>query len=152
MAAIVHPHSDVQPFHTLIVDDDELAILNMQQALSHAGAAATVTAADNGLEALRLLRSGELPAERLLVLTDLNMPGMTGLELLGEIRADPALSDLPVVILTASTVDADRAAAFKLHTAGYFMKSAIAPRYQDVINFLYAYWSRSEFCPTRPAT
>jgi len=137
------------PFHILIVDDDELAILNLEQALRHAGHAATTTAASGGIHALQLLRSGRLPGERLLVLTDLNMPGMSGLELLIEIRADPALSDLPVVVLTASAIDADRAAAFKLHTAGYFIKPGTGLHFQEVIDFLYAYWATSSFQPAR---
>jgi len=149
---MVHPRPDVRPFHILIVDDDEEAILKLQQALAHAGHGATVTAASGGIQALQLLRSGRLPGERLLVLTDLNMPGMTGIELLGEIRADPALTDLPVVVLTASTIDADRAAAFRLHTAGYFIKSGTAPHFHEVINFLYAYWSTSAFRPARTPT
>jgi len=152
VSLILQARPVVSQFHILIVDDDELAILNLQQALQHAGHTATLTAASNGIHALQLLRSGLLPGERLLVLTDLNMPGMSGIELLTEIRADPALSDLPVVILTASTMDADRAAAFRLHSAGYFLKSGLGPQFQELVDFLHGYWANSAFRPAGAVT
>jgi two-component system chemotaxis response regulator CheY len=101
-------------------------------------------AAANGLEALEVLRSGRISTDRLLVLTDVEMPGMSGLELLREIRLDPALASLPVVFLTASTLAADRTAAFADHTAGYFMKPGTAASLDEIIRSVHSYWTKSE--------
>ena len=147
MARIVHYGDSVQPFHILVVDDDDLAILNLQATLSRAGHVATVTSASSGREALALLRGGSLPEERLLVLTDVNMPGMSGIELMREIRRDPALTSLPIVILTASALAADRSAAFALQAAGYFVKPAGHTHFRDVAQWLYTYWGESSFGP-----
>jgi CheY-like chemotaxis protein len=135
----------VRPFHILLVDDDDLAVLNVQHAIERAGFTATITAAVDGTAALAILRAGAPLDERLLVLTDLNMPGFSGLDLLAAIRTDPLLADLPVVILTASTLAADRKAAFDLHVAGYFVKPDGPTRHREVIQWLYTYWANSEF-------
>jgi len=135
----------VRPIHILLVDDDDLAILNVQGAIKRAGFEATVTAVSGGVEALALLRGGTLDHDRMVVLTDLHMPGLSGLDLLSAIRTDPALADLPVVILTASTLAAHRKSAFDLHAAGYFVKPDGPSRHREVIQALYSYWASSEF-------
>jgi CheY-like chemotaxis protein len=135
----------VRPIHILLVDDDDLAVLNVQRAIERAGFDATVTAVAGGTEALQVLRGGTLEQDRLLVLTDLHMPGLSGLDLLSAIRSDPTLSDLPVVILTASTLAAHRKSAFDLHAAGYFVKPDGPTRHREVIQWLYNYWASSEF-------
>lgn len=135
----------MRPIHILLVDDDDLAVLNVQRAIERAGFDATVTAVAGGAEALAILRSGTLERDRLLVLTDLHMPGTSGLDLLAAIRTDPKLADLPVVILTASTLAAHRKSAFDLHAAGYFVKPDGPTRHREVIQWLYNYWASSEF-------
>jgi CheY-like chemotaxis protein len=135
----------VRPIHILLVDDDDLAVLNVQRAIERAGFDATITAVGGAAEALAILRGGTLAQERLLVLTDLHMPGTSGLDLLSAIRNDPMLTDLPVVILTASTLAVHRKSAFDLHAAGYFVKPDGPTRHREVIQCLYNYWASSEF-------
>ena len=140
------------PFSILVVDNDDLAILGVQRALVRAGHVATVASASNGIEALEILRSGRLSTERLLVLTDVGMPGMSGIELIHEIRMDPALAAIPVVFLTASTLATDRAAAYADHTAGYFMKPGTATSLDEIIRSVHAYWAQSELPAEVPPT
>src|SRR5262249_57988180 len=99
----------------LLVDDDEIARLNARRVLQSLIGIGTVFEAADGAEALMLLRSGELPLRRLVVLLDLSMPHRSGIDVLREVRADPDLQAIPVVIMTRSGAAPQLAEAFRLH-------------------------------------
>ena len=137
-----------QDLNILLVEDDEVDVMNVQRALKKNNSTATLVRAANGIEALAMLRSAShIPQKhhsRLLILLDLNMPEMGGLEFLKELRADPALRNLPVVILTTSMQDSEIAAAYEYHVAGYIIKSITFSRFVEKIDALNRYWSMSE--------
>ena len=137
-----------QRIHLLLVEDDDLDVMNVHRALSHAPEVASITVARDGIEALRLLRAGELPLDRLVVLLDLRMPRMSGLDLLKELRNDPRLKRIPNVILTTSDDPQDRDTAFCLGAAGYFVKPAAPGRFRQIMDAMRSYWSVAEFAPT----
>ncbi len=136
-----------QRIHLLLVEDDDVDVMNVHRALASAPEVASVTVARDGVEALRLLRAGELPMERLIVVADLRMPRMSGLDLLKEMRADGRLKRIPTVILTTSDDPHDRDAAFCLGAAGYFVKPAASGRFKQIMDALRSYWSVAEFAP-----
>lgn len=133
--------------HVLLVEDDPLTVLNIQRLLLRTDEVASVTVAVDGREALDLLRGGTLPRDRLLVITDLSMPRMSGLELLSAIRLDPDLRSLPVVVLTTSSEDGDRQAAFAMQVAGYFVKCHTMQPFDEMLTWLRRYWAAGEFAP-----
>jgi len=133
--------------NVLLVDDDPLTVMNVRRALANSLEIASVADAADGVEALALLRGGTLASERLLVITDLAMPRMSGLELLAEVRADPELRTLPVVVLTTSSRESDRRAAFDLQVAGYFVKKATRKPFDELLQWMRSYWSSAEFAP-----
>src|SRR5262249_46027125 len=98
--------------NVLLVDDDELDVESVRRAFAKGDIHSPLWVAGNGEEALRLLRGDEYPRERRLMLLDLNMPRMNGIELLREIRNDPSLHPLSVVVLTTSNEESDRVDAF----------------------------------------
>ncbi len=136
-----------QRIHLLLVEDDDLDVMNVHRALASAPEVASITVARDGVEALGLLRAGELPMERLVVLADLRMPRMSGLDLLKELRNDPRLKRIPTVMLTTSDDPHDRDAAFCLGAAGYFVKPATPGRFKQIMDALRSYWSVAEFAP-----
>lgn len=136
-----------QRIHLLLVEDDDLDVMNVHRALSQAQEVASITVARDGVEALKMLRAGELGIERLVVLVDLRMPRMSGLDLLKELRADPRLKRIPTVVLTTSDDPHDRDAAFCLGAAGYFVKPAAPSRFRQIMDALRSYWSVAEFAP-----
>lgn len=136
-----------QRIHLLLVEDDDLDVMNVHRALAQAPEVASITVARDGLEAIKLLRAGELPMERLVTVIDLRMPRMSGLDLLREVRADPRLKRMPVVVLTTSDDPHDRDAAFCLGAAGYFVKPAAPGRFRQIMDALRSYWSVVEFAP-----
>ena len=136
-----------QRIHLLLVEDDDLDVMNVHRALAQATEVASITVARDGAEALKLLRAAELPMERLVVMLDLRMPRMSGLDLLREIRADTRLKRIPVVILTTSDDPHDRDAAFCLGAAGYFVKPAAPQRFRHIMDTLRSYWAAAEFAP-----
>lgn len=136
-----------QQFHLLLVEDDDLDVMNVHRALGQAAEIASITVCRDGVEALKLLRAGELSLERLVIIADLRMPRMSGLELLRELRADPQLRRNPVVVLTTSDDPVDRDAAFRLGAAGYFVKPAAPGRFRQIMDALRSYWSAAEFAP-----
>ena len=136
-----------QQFHLLLVEDDDLDVMNVHRALGQAAEIASISVCRDGVEAMKLLRAGKLILERLVIVLDLRMPRMSGLEVLRELRADATLKRIPAVILTTSDDPHDRDAAFTLGAAGYFVKPAAPGRFRQIMDAMRSYWSAAEFAP-----
>lgn len=105
----------------LIVDDDEVSVMAIRRALDQHGIKSPVTRASDGLEALEMLASGVIPTPRLLLL-DINMPRMTGLEFLATIRKQPRLRNQVIFVMTTSDAPQDIVEAYSHQIAGYILK------------------------------
>ncbi|MBA3461557.1 MAG: response regulator [Deltaproteobacteria bacterium] len=136
---------DERALTILLVDDDEVDVMTVKRAFTKANITNQVFVATNGVEALELLRHDKIPPQRRLVLLDLNMPRMNGIEFLREIRKDPALASLTVVVLTTSNEDRDRVEAFQLNVSGYLLKPVTFSDFADVMATLNKYWTLMEF-------
>lgn len=136
-----------QRIHLLLVEDDDLDVMNVHRALASAAEVASITVARDGVEALKLLRAGALPLERLVIVVDLRMPLMNGLDLLREVRSDPRLKRIPAVVFSTSDDPHDRDAAYCLGVAGYFVKPAAPSRFRLIMDAMRGYWSHVEFPP-----
>jgi CheY-like chemotaxis protein len=132
-----------KPLEILLVEDDAVDVMNVRRAFKKNKLTNTIHEAKNGLEALEVLRKGTLPA-RHLVLLDLNMPKMNGIEFLRELRADPDLVTTSVVVLTTSNEERDRVEAYKLNVAGYLLKPVTFPSFVDLMAALNKYWTLVE--------
>jgi CheY-like chemotaxis protein len=135
---------DDHALNILLVDDDEVDVMTVKRAFSKANITNKVYVATDGIEALNLLRSEAIPPERRLVLLDLNMPRMSGIEFLREIRADPALHAITVIVLTTSNEDRDRVEAYQLNVAGYLLKPVTFHAFAEVMSTLNKYWTLME--------
>ncbi len=115
----------------LIIDDSEDDILLTQMVLNKIGRQIATASALSGAEGLALLRGGgSLPA---LVLLDLKMPGMEGVEVLRAIRGDRHLRRIPVIIMTHSELDSDREAAFQAGANSFLHKSVDLDRFREAL-------------------
>lgn len=128
----------------LLVEDDEVDVMNVQRAFERNHMKSALFVAGNGLEALDMLRSNRIPKERRLILLDLNMPKMNGIEFLEELRADPELASTPVVVLTTSNDDQDKLDAFNFNVAGYLLKPVTFNAFCDKMATLDKYWALVE--------
>ncbi len=128
----------------LLVEDDEVDIMNVKRAFTKGNITNPLFVAGNGIEALERLRSDEVPKSRRLVLLDLNMPKMNGIEFLRELRADPELTLTPVVVLTTSDAERDKVEAYNLHVAGYLLKPVTFASFCETMASLNKYWTLVE--------
>ena len=135
---------DDRSLNVLLVEDDQVDVMNVQRAFKKNSISNPLWTAGNGVEALDKLRSGELPLSRLLVLLDLNMPRMNGIEFLRHLRADPDLRQIPVVVLTTSSDERDRIEAYHLNVAGYIVKPVTFVNFCDAMATLNKYWTLVE--------
>ena len=135
---------DDRELHILLVDDDEVDVMNVQRAFQKNRLANPIHVATNGLEALEKLRDGSIAGSRRLVLLDLNMPKMNGIEFLRALRADPELQTTSVVVLTTSNEDRDKVEAYRLNVAGYLLKPVSFVSFVDVMAALNKYWTLVE--------
>lgn len=124
----------------LIVDDDDIDAMGIQRALTQRKLLNPVVRARDGLEALRLLRLPGVVQRPCLILLDLNMPRMNGIEFLEQLRSDPELSRLVVFVLTTSEQDSDKLAAYQFNVAGYIVKRQVAEGFMQVMEMLDHYW------------
>ena len=113
------------PPSILLVEDDQMDVMNVQRELRKNNIDVPLTIARNGREALSMLR-GENGQARIrrpsVVMLDLNMPRMNGLELLAILRSDPDFAGLNVFIMTTSDLESDRLKAQQLAVSGYIIK------------------------------
>lgn len=127
----------------VLVEDDAVDVMNVRRAFAKNNLTNPIFEVQNGLEALELLRSGTLPPRRL-VLLDLNMPKMSGIEFLRELRADPVLKSTSVVVLTTSNEERDKVEAYNFYVAGYLLKPVTFPSFVDLMATLNKYWALVE--------
>ena len=128
----------------LLVEDDEVDVMNVKRAFQKNHIANPLFVAGDGIEGLQKLRSGEIPRERRIVLLDLNMPRMNGIEMLRELRKDPDLALTTVVVLTTSNDDRDKIDAYNLNVAGYLLKPVTFSNFCEVMATLNKYWTLVE--------
>lgn len=128
----------------LLVEDDAVDVMNVKRAFSQNHIANPLYVAGNGEEGLRMLRSGEIPEGRRIVLLDLNMPRMNGIEFLRALRADPELHSTSVVVLTTSNNERDKLEAYDLNVAGYLIKPVTFSEFAELMVVLDKYWSLVE--------
>src|SRR5258707_10963935 len=110
--------ADERTLHILLVEDDQVDVMTIRRAFEKNKILNPLYVASNGIEALGMLRGDRVPRDRRLVLLDLNMPGMNGIEFLRELRADPELRPTPVLVLTTSNDERDKGNAFGFKVAG----------------------------------
>jgi len=127
----------------LLVEDDEVDVMNVRRAFKQANITNPLFTAGNGIEALALLRAGTIPKNRM-VLLDLNMPKMNGIEFLRELRADPSIAATSVVVLTTSNEERDKVVAYDLNVAGYLLKPVTFHNFVDLMVTLNKYWTLVE--------
>ncbi|MEM8986216.1 MAG: response regulator [Pseudomonadota bacterium] len=128
-----------RPITLLLVEDDELDIIGLQRAIRKLNIDNPVVVAHNGEEALEHLR-GENGRRRIeepfAILLDLNMPRMTGLELLEELREDPHLRNAAVLVLSTSDDEEDKKKTDEYNIAGYVVKSDPTTVLLDAVRLL----------------
>ena len=132
----------------LLVEDDVIDVMALKRALQRCKLDTPLTVARDGIEALEILR-GEADREPLprpyIILLDLNLPRMNGLEFLQALRANGALQDAIVFVLTTSKADEDKRAAYRLQVAGYIVKSDLTESLFQVVTMLEHYSRVVEF-------
>jgi CheY-like chemotaxis protein len=134
--------------HLLHVEDDDICLMMLGRTFKKAKIANTIHTAHDGIEALDMLRgtNGREPLPRpYLILLDLNMPRMGGIELLMELRKDDELRKSVVFVLTTSDADEDKVEAYNLGVAGYILKANPAQAFLEATTLLDTYWRVVEF-------
>jgi CheY-like chemotaxis protein len=133
----------MRPVSILLVEDDCIDAKVFMRAMEAVRIRNPVTLAKDGVQAWEKLTgtNGEQPFPRPnIVVMDINMPRMSGLELLRRIRADEALRDLEVFVLTTSNDDQDKFEAHNLNVSGYVLKSDLANGFVKAVEMMGQYW------------
>lgn len=127
----------------LLVEDDDVDAENVVRAFKKNRISNPLQIAHNGEEALNLLRDKNTPKPGIILL-DLNMPVMGGIEFLEIAKADDGLKSIPIVVLTTSREECDRVESFRLSVAGYIIKPVEFEKFVEVVKTIDLYWTLSE--------
>ncbi len=135
---------ETQPMEILLVEDNEDDILLEQEALAEAKLVNLMSVVRDGEEAMAFLRrqgkyqNAQMPG---LILLDINMPRKNGFEVLNELKADPALMHIPVVMLTTSDNEADIVKSYVKGACSYITKPMDFDKFREVIKRFAIYWA-----------
>ena len=127
----------------LLVEDDHVDAMTVERALKDVGVTDKLVRRANGEEALQYLRD-ESDKKPYVILLDLNMPKMDGIEFLKIAKKDEDLKTIPVVVLTTSKDKQDIAESFSHNVAGYMVKPADYKQFVEAIRTINRYWTLSE--------
>lgn len=127
----------------LLVEDDQVDVMTVMRALKEIHVTNQVVNVENGEEALKYLRDPQR-AKPCIILLDLNMPIMNGIEFLQVAKHDAHFKRIPVVVLTTSEEQQDKVNSFDLGVAGYMAKPVDYRQFVEVMRTIDAYWTISE--------
>lgn len=127
----------------LVVEDDDVDVMTIRRALKELKVDNPLVRQENGELAIAYLRDRNNPAP-CIILLDLNMPVMSGIEFLEIIKSDESLRRIPVVVLTTSKEQEDKVNSFNFSVAGYMAKPVDYRRFVEVMRSIDLYWSLSE--------
>ena len=127
----------------LLVEDDDVDAMSVKRALNDLKVINPLVHKQNGEEALQYLRT-EGKNRCCIILLDLNMPKMNGVEFLKILKADEMLKKIPIVVLTTSEDEKDRIETFNLSVAGYMVKPADYKKFIETIRLIDLYWTLNE--------
>lgn len=127
----------------LLVEDDEVDVMRVERGFRQLRIANEIVRARDGVEALQFLRGTDTKARMespFLVLLDINLPRMTGLEFLAALRADEELRTTVVFVLTTSKNEEDRLEAYRHNVAGFMLKDEAGREFVKAMEMLECYW------------
>jgi len=127
----------------LLVEDDEVDVMNVKRAFTKNNIKNELFVAGNGVEALDMLRTSIVPLPRIIIL-DINMPKMNGIEFLKVLREDENLKNISVFVMTTSNEDSDKINAYNLNVAGYILKPLSFEKFITSVATLKNFWSLCE--------
>jgi CheY-like chemotaxis protein len=128
----------------LLVEDDRVDVMTVQRAFKKNNVSNPLYVARTGVEALGMLRGdgySRIEPTPSLILLDLNLPKMGGIEFLKELRADPLLKPMRVIVLTSSNEPGDQAAAFEYEVEDYIVKPHSFDEFSHAMSIILAAWS-----------
>jgi CheY-like chemotaxis protein len=126
----------------LLIEDDSIEVMKFNRVLTNLNKQHEIIEANNGEEALELLHDQENQPD--IIVLDLNMPKLNGIEFLSILKNDEVLKYIPAIILTTSNNHKDMLECYKIGIAGYILKPLKYEDYIDRIEKLLAYWSSNE--------
>ncbi len=126
----------------LFIEDDNIETMKMKRTVSKLNMNLNITEAKNGEEALNYLRNTDVLPD--IILLDLNMPRMSGIEFLGILKADDNLKFLPTIILTTSENRKDLLECYRIGIAGYVIKPLKYNDYENNLRKIFEYWDMNE--------
>ncbi len=127
----------------LLVEDDRVDALLVKKAFRKLKIDNPIHHVENGEEALAFLKNSE-KNKPWIILLDINMPRMNGIEFLEEAKQDENIRDIPVIVLTSSIEQRDRIDAFKFGISGYMVKPVTYTDMLELVEAIKKYWSMSE--------
>jgi CheY-like chemotaxis protein len=141
---------NTKPVHILLVDDDPTDLMIMREAFQNTLVEAVLHTAKNGEDAMKFLRHAgdcaHAPRPDLIIL-DLNMPRKNGHEVLFEIKHDPVLLRIPVIILTTSQAEEDVSKAYAAHANCYIRKPVDFEEFENVMHVIEQFWFDTVILP-----
>lgn len=127
----------------LLVEDDKVDAMTVKRSLRDIHVTNRLLLAGNGEDALQYLREPNIDRP-CIILLDLNMPKMNGLEFLQVLKQDTILKKIPVIVLTTSKNEQDKLESFRLGVAGYMIKPVDYQQFVEVVRTINLYWTLSE--------
>jgi CheY-like chemotaxis protein len=127
----------------LLVEDDEVDVMNVKRAFLKNNIKNPLFIAGNGVEALEMLENTIVPLPRIIIL-DINMPKMNGIEFLKIVRETEKLKNISVFVMTTSNEDSDKIKAYDLNVAGYILKPLSFEKFLMSVSTLKNYWQLCE--------
>jgi CheY-like chemotaxis protein len=134
------------PYTILLVEDDIVDVMTVKRALADLKASHPLRVAPNGEEAMTLLGDPQLAIPGLIIL-DLNMPRMNGIEFLRTAKSNVRLRRIPIVVLTTSRTEDDRRHSYDLGAAGYLIKPVEYATFLELMRCILQYWNKNERPP-----